>query len=121
MSTWHELLADPLHYTHSTPIRYDGQFVQGSMEGEGTYSWPSGVKYVGEWKVRLCFVVVSSIPVRGDATVLTVFLALLTCNCLFLVCEFSQLIGGNSLLARRQLPFEGWQASRRGDHVLQGS
>ncbi len=21
------------------------------MEGEGTYTWPSGVKYVGEWKV----------------------------------------------------------------------
>jgi len=20
------------------------------MEGEGTYTWPSGVKYVGEWK-----------------------------------------------------------------------
>jgi hypothetical protein len=35
--------------------RYEGGFVGGNMEGEGSYTWPSGVKYVGEWKVLHLF------------------------------------------------------------------
>jgi len=28
---------------------YEGEFKDGKYDGQGTYTWPDGRKYVGEW------------------------------------------------------------------------
>ena len=30
--------------------RYDGDFKNGKKDGEGTFEWPNGIKYIGSWK-----------------------------------------------------------------------
>ena len=29
---------------------YVGEYVDDMKQGEGTFEWPSGVKYIGSWK-----------------------------------------------------------------------
>ena len=29
--------------------RYEGEFVEGKMHGEGTFTWPDGTSYVGQF------------------------------------------------------------------------
>ena len=38
-------------YTWQNPWeQYVGEYKDGKMHGQGTYTWASGSKYVGEWK-----------------------------------------------------------------------
>ena len=31
--------------------KYEGETNNGLKEGKGTYTWPNGNKYIGEWKI----------------------------------------------------------------------
>lgn len=51
-----EILSEPPEKTYHRNItykdgsKYIGDILDGKRHGQGTYSWPSGEQYVGEWR-----------------------------------------------------------------------